>query len=141
MINSGQFLQCLYPQTYLRFSICHCDEVRPVFAHVDHRGPNHPEQNSSTGNLGNTKQSNLTINNTQVEQHGSLLKVNVLLRIVICVFEGSGIVDLSMECAGMLEKMMLAQAQECMFENSIAKGSTPCVCSKIPRQICYYYCV
>ncbi|KAF8407713.1 hypothetical protein HHK36_006848 [Tetracentron sinense] len=35
------------------------------------------------------------------------------------------------DCAGMLERLMLAQAQECVFENSIAKGSTPGVCAKI----------
>ncbi|KAK7269836.1 hypothetical protein RIF29_22598 [Crotalaria pallida] len=52
---------------------------------------------------------------------------------------GSGTVDLSVECAGMLEKLMLAQAQECVFENSIAKGSTPGVCSKISRQVGLYY--
>ncbi|KAG5532291.1 hypothetical protein RHGRI_026802 [Rhododendron griersonianum] len=38
---------------------------------------------------------------------------------------GSATVDLSVECAGMLERLMLAQAQECVFENTIAKGSTP----------------
>ena len=43
--------------------------------------------------------------------------------------------DLSVECAGMLEKLMLAQAQECVFENTIAKGSTPGVCAKISRQV------
>ncbi|CAL0300324.1 unnamed protein product [Lupinus luteus] len=48
-------------------------------------------------------------------------------------------VDLSVECAAMLEKLMLAQAQECVFENSIAKGSTPGVCSKISRQVGLYY--
>lgn len=45
-------------------------------------------------------------------------------------------VDLSVECAGMLERLMLAQAQECVFENTIAKGSTPGVCAKISRQVC-----
>ena len=44
-------------------------------------------------------------------------------------------VDLSVECAGMLERLMLAQAQECVFENTIAKGSTPGVCAKISRQV------
>lgn len=44
-------------------------------------------------------------------------------------------VDFSVECAGMLERLMLAQAQECVFENSIAKGSTPGVCAKISRQV------
>nr|XP_043623772.1 vacuolar-sorting protein BRO1-like [Erigeron canadensis] len=48
-------------------------------------------------------------------------------------------VDVSVECAGMLERLMLAQAQECVFENSIAKGSTPGVCSKISRQVGLYY--
>ncbi|KAI3733889.1 hypothetical protein L6452_13347 [Arctium lappa] len=48
-------------------------------------------------------------------------------------------VDVSVECAGMLERLMLAQAQECVFENTIAKGSTPGVCAKISRQAGLYY--
>ncbi|KAK3003733.1 hypothetical protein RJ639_018146 [Escallonia herrerae] len=48
-------------------------------------------------------------------------------------------VDVSVECAGMLERLMLAQAQECVFENSIAKGSTPGACAKIARQVGVYY--
>ncbi|GMH15190.1 hypothetical protein Nepgr_017031 [Nepenthes gracilis] len=48
-------------------------------------------------------------------------------------------VDVSVECAGMLERLMLAQAQECVFENTIAKGSTPGVCAKISRQVGIYY--
>lgn len=48
-------------------------------------------------------------------------------------------VDVSVECAGMLERLMLAQAQECVFENTIAKGSTPGVCAKISRQVGLYY--
>ncbi|KAK7274211.1 hypothetical protein RIF29_15292 [Crotalaria pallida] len=52
---------------------------------------------------------------------------------------GSATVDVSDECARMLERLMLAQAQECVFENSIAKGSTPGVCSKIARQVGLYY--
>ncbi|XP_023762851.1 vacuolar-sorting protein BRO1 [Lactuca sativa] len=48
-------------------------------------------------------------------------------------------VDVSMECAGMLERLMLAQAQESVFENTIAKGSTPGVCAKISRQAGLYY--
>ncbi|KAI7996218.1 Vacuolar-sorting protein BRO1 [Camellia lanceoleosa] len=52
---------------------------------------------------------------------------------------GSATVDVSVECAGMLERLMLAQAQECVFENSIAKGSTPGVCAKISRQVGIYY--
>jgi len=51
----------------------------------------------------------------------------------------SATVDLSVECAGMLERLMLAQAQECVFENTIAKGSTPGVCAKISRQVGIYY--
>ncbi|KAJ6903112.1 hypothetical protein NC651_020574 [Populus alba x Populus x berolinensis] len=47
--------------------------------------------------------------------------------------------DLSVECVGMLERLMLAQAQECVFENTIAKGSTPGVCAKISRQVGLYY--
>lgn len=52
---------------------------------------------------------------------------------------GSATVDVSIECAGMLERLMLAQAQECVFENTIAKGSTPGLCSKISRQVGIYY--
>lgn len=52
---------------------------------------------------------------------------------------GSATVDLSVECAGMLERLMLAQAQECVFETTIAKGSTPGVCSKIARQVGIFY--
>ncbi|XP_050226094.1 vacuolar-sorting protein BRO1 [Mercurialis annua] len=52
---------------------------------------------------------------------------------------GSSTVDVSVECAGMLERLMLAQAQECVFENTIAKGSTPGVCAKIARQVGLYY--
>ncbi|KAJ9140834.1 hypothetical protein P3X46_031431 [Hevea brasiliensis] len=48
-------------------------------------------------------------------------------------------VDVSVECAGMLERLMLAQAQECVFENTIAKGNTPGVCAKIARQVGLYY--
>ncbi|PWA91962.1 BRO1 domain, ALIX V-shaped domain protein [Artemisia annua] len=39
----------------------------------------------------------------------------------------------------MLERLMLAQAQECVFENTIAKGSSHSVCSKISRQVGLYY--
>jgi len=44
-------------------------------------------------------------------------------------------VDVSVECVGMLERLMVAQAQECVFENTIAKGSTPGVSAKIARQV------
>ncbi|GJT53496.1 vacuolar-sorting protein BRO1-like protein [Tanacetum coccineum] len=55
------------------------------------------------------------------------------------VVGGSGTVDVSVECVGMLERLMLAQAQECVFENTIAKGSSHSVCSKIARQVGLYY--
>ncbi|KAL2558907.1 Endosomal targeting BRO1-like domain-containing protein [Forsythia ovata] len=48
-------------------------------------------------------------------------------------------VDVSVECAGMLERLILAQAQECVYENTIAKGSSPGVCAKISRQVGLYY--
>ncbi|CAL5396664.1 unnamed protein product [Camellia sinensis] len=48
-------------------------------------------------------------------------------------------VDVSVECAGMLERLTLAQAQESVFENTIAKGSTHGVCAKISRQVGIYY--
>ncbi|KAL2542452.1 Endosomal targeting BRO1-like domain-containing protein [Abeliophyllum distichum] len=48
-------------------------------------------------------------------------------------------VDVSVECAGMLERLILAQAQECVYENTIAKGSSPGVCAKISRQVALYY--
>uniref|UniRef100_A0A164SQJ6 BRO1 domain-containing protein n=1 Tax=Daucus carota subsp. sativus TaxID=79200 RepID=A0A164SQJ6_DAUCS len=47
--------------------------------------------------------------------------------------------DVSVECVGMLERLMLAQAQECVFENTIAKGSSASVCSKISRQVGIFY--
>ncbi|GAB2226641.1 hypothetical protein Drorol1_Dr00022456 [Drosera rotundifolia] len=52
---------------------------------------------------------------------------------------GAVTVDLGVECVGMLERLMLAQAQECVFENTIAKGSTPGVCAKISKQVGIYY--
>ncbi|GAB2296989.1 bck1-like resistance to osmotic shock [Dionaea muscipula] len=52
---------------------------------------------------------------------------------------GTATVDVSVECVGMLERLMLAQAQECVFESTIAKGSTPGVCAKISKQVGIYY--
>ena len=49
--------------------------------------------------------------------------------------------DVGVECAGMLKRLMLAQAQESVFENTIAKGSTPGVCAKISRQVCVSFLV
>ncbi|XP_042375845.1 vacuolar-sorting protein BRO1-like [Zingiber officinale] len=52
---------------------------------------------------------------------------------------GGATVDLSVECAGMLEKLMLAQAQECFFEKVIADAKPPALCSKVARQVGLYY--
>ncbi|KAK9750380.1 hypothetical protein RND81_02G192200 [Saponaria officinalis] len=52
---------------------------------------------------------------------------------------GAATVDVSVECVGMLEKLMLAQAQECCFESIIIRGSTPGACAKIARQVGIYY--
>ncbi|XP_077226675.1 vacuolar-sorting protein BRO1-like [Tasmannia lanceolata] len=52
---------------------------------------------------------------------------------------GPATVDVSAECAGMLEKLMLAQAQECFFEKVIADGKPPGLCAKVSRQVGLYY--
>ncbi|XP_058097745.1 vacuolar-sorting protein BRO1 [Magnolia sinica] len=52
---------------------------------------------------------------------------------------GAATLDLSGECAGMLEKLMLAQAQECFFEKVIADGKPPGLCAKVSRQVGLYY--
>lgn len=62
----------------------------------------------------------------------TFLKDNVAMKASV---GNSTTVDVSAECAGMLERLMLAQAQECVFENTIAKGSTHGVCAKISRQV------
>ena len=51
------------------------------------------------------------------------------------VAAGATTVDITPECAGMLEKLMLAQAQECFFEKVIAGGKPPALCSKVARQV------
>ncbi|CAM8939502.1 unnamed protein product [Rhodiola kirilowii] len=66
----------------------------------------------------------------------SFLKENVASKASV---GSSTTVDLAVECVGMLEKLMLAQAQECVFENTIAKGSTPGVCAKVSRQVGIFY--
>ncbi|XP_042502178.1 vacuolar-sorting protein BRO1-like isoform X2 [Macadamia integrifolia] len=48
---------------------------------------------------------------------------------------GQSTLDISAECAGMLERLMLAQAQECVFEKVTAEGKSPGLCSKISRQL------
>lgn len=52
---------------------------------------------------------------------------------------GGGTVDLSVECAGVLERLMLAQAQECFFEKVIADAKPPGICSKVARQVGLFY--
>ncbi|KAG0476298.1 hypothetical protein HPP92_013139 [Vanilla planifolia] len=52
---------------------------------------------------------------------------------------GGGTVDLSVECAGVLERLMLAQAQECFFEKVIADAKPPGLCSKVARQVGLFY--
>eukprot|EP00850_Spirogloea_muscicola_P022347 SM000289S10413 [mRNA] locus=s289:127673:133488:- [translate_table: standard] len=47
--------------------------------------------------------------------------------------------DVSVECAGMLERFMLAQAQECFFEKVLADGKPPALCSKVAKQVWMYY--
>lgn len=44
-------------------------------------------------------------------------------------------VDLTAECAGMLETLMLAQAQECMFDKVIADSKGVTLCSKVAKQV------
>ncbi|KAM7274420.1 hypothetical protein ACFE04_016286 [Oxalis oulophora] len=66
----------------------------------------------------------------------AMLKDNVAS---IASSSSSVTVDLSVECARMLEKLMLAQAQECVFENAVAKGSSHGVCAKVSRQVGLYY--
>ncbi|TMW90338.1 hypothetical protein EJD97_015881 [Solanum chilense] len=66
----------------------------------------------------------------------AFLRDNVAMK---ASMDSSNTVDVSVECAGMLERLMLAQAQECVFENSIAKGNTPGVCAKISRQVGLFY--
>lgn len=48
---------------------------------------------------------------------------------------GGVTVDLSVECALMLEKLALAQAQECFFEKVIGDAKPPALCSKVARQV------
>ncbi|GJN19757.1 hypothetical protein PR202_gb07066 [Eleusine coracana subsp. coracana] len=51
------------------------------------------------------------------------------------VAAGATTVDVTPECAGMLERLMLAQAQECFFEKVVAGGKPPALCSKVARQV------
>lgn len=48
-------------------------------------------------------------------------------------------VDMGSQASAMLERLMLAQAQECCFERALAAGKSPPVCSKVARQAALYY--
>lgn len=48
-------------------------------------------------------------------------------------------VDISVECAGMLERLMLAQAQECFFEKVLSDSKPAGLCSKVAKQVGLYY--
>ncbi|KAJ3680330.1 hypothetical protein LUZ60_016608 [Juncus effusus] len=48
-------------------------------------------------------------------------------------------VDLTVECASMLEKLMLAQAQKCMFDKVISDSKGPLLCSKVAKQAGNFY--
>ncbi|XP_073001150.1 vacuolar-sorting protein BRO1-like [Typha latifolia] len=48
-------------------------------------------------------------------------------------------VDLSADCVQMLEKVMLAQAQECYFERAVELQKPPGICSKVARKVGLYY--
>lgn len=51
----------------------------------------------------------------------------------------SATLDISAECAGMLERLMLAQAQECFFEKAVGDAKPPGLCSKVARQVALFY--
>ncbi|XP_062219755.1 vacuolar-sorting protein BRO1-like [Phragmites australis] len=53
--------------------------------------------------------------------------------------EEGATVDMSPQAALMLERLMLAQAQECCFERALAAGTSPAACSKVARQAALYY--
>ncbi|MCO5551976.1 hypothetical protein L7F22_005484 [Adiantum nelumboides] len=48
-------------------------------------------------------------------------------------------VDITVESAGMLERLMLAQAQECFFEKAVSDGKPSLLCGKLARQVSLYY--
>jgi programmed cell death 6-interacting protein len=47
--------------------------------------------------------------------------------------------DISVESAGMLERLMLAQAQECFFEKVVNDGRPASLCSKVAKQVGIFY--
>ena len=48
-------------------------------------------------------------------------------------------IDLSPECAAMLERLMLAQAQECVLEKGIAGGKQPATLARLAKQVALFY--
>ncbi|KAJ0966881.1 hypothetical protein J5N97_023798 [Dioscorea zingiberensis] len=65
----------------------------------------------------------------------AFLRDNVSMKAAI----GGATVDVSAECAGMLERLMLGQAQECFLEKVISDAKPPGLCSKVARQVGMYY--
>lgn len=56
-------------------------------------------------------------------------------RVAAKAVAAGGTIDLSVECAVMLEKLMLAQAQECFFQKVVGDAKPPGLCSKVARQV------
>ncbi|XP_078161907.1 vacuolar-sorting protein BRO1-like [Carex rostrata] len=54
-------------------------------------------------------------------------------------FGGGESVDVSRECVSMLETLMVAQAQECVFNRAVIAGISATNCSKAARQVGLYY--
>ena len=52
---------------------------------------------------------------------------------------GNSTTDISSESAGMLERLMLAQAQECFFEKVVGDEKPAVLCGKIARQVGMFY--
>lgn len=48
-------------------------------------------------------------------------------------------IDLTPECAAMLERLMLAQAQECVLEKAIAGGKQPATLARLAKQVALFY--
>jgi programmed cell death 6-interacting protein len=48
-------------------------------------------------------------------------------------------IDLTFECATMLEKLMLAQAQECVLEKAAADAKSPALLARLSKQIGLFY--
>lgn len=62
------------------------------------------------------------------------------LRDVACLkVESPRPIDLSPECATMLEKLMLAQAQECVLETATLGKKSPAILARLAKQAATYY--